>query len=48
MKLIEEEKMLKKVKENFKKKRRHWKIDYATEININDAYDAALASLFIH
>ena len=45
MELMTKEKMLKKVKENFKKKRRRWNIDYCVEDNMNNAYDVALSTL---
>lgn len=45
MEMTTKEKMLKKVKENFKKKRRKWSIDYCVENNMSDAYDVALSTL---
>ena len=45
MEMTTKEKMLKKIKENFKKKIRNWSIDYCTENNMDDAYDVALSTL---
>lgn len=45
MELMTKEKMLKKVRENFKKKRRRWNIDYCVENSMNTAYDVALSTL---
>ena len=44
MEMTTKEKMLKKVKENFKK-RHKWSIDYCVENNMSDAYDVALLTL---
>lgn len=45
MELMAKEKMLKKVKENFKKKRHRWNIEYCVEDSMSNAYDVALSTM---